>query len=204
MTMGQIIKELREARGLTQDQLAKRARITRPYLTMLEQGSKSNPSPAIIKRLARVLGVSGAELAGAVTRWQCERCGVLLVETLLVAGGAAFPMRHVAETGQDASGPYLRCVGCGERVDLFADPPGGNFFRSRAGVEFIKTITVDRAIALLYRRLCFLAQRDSENRGRSFESLVSDLGIDREILRQGVDSVRLTSEDLYIAFDTAQ
>jgi XRE family transcriptional regulator of biofilm formation len=47
-----VLKKLREVEGLTQEELARRAKVTRPYLTMLETGAKRNPSLAILKRLA--------------------------------------------------------------------------------------------------------------------------------------------------------
>ncbi len=55
--LGRVIKTLREANGLTQVELSKRARVGRTYLTKLETGAKINPSLAILKRLARAIGV---------------------------------------------------------------------------------------------------------------------------------------------------
>lgn len=60
--LGHVLKQLREAKGLTQDALAKRAKVTRPYITMLEAGVKKNPSLATLKRIAGALGVSVTEL----------------------------------------------------------------------------------------------------------------------------------------------
>lgn len=59
---GATIRRLRHERGETQEQLAKRARISRPYLTQLENGDRK-PSLAIAKKLAVALGVSLDELA---------------------------------------------------------------------------------------------------------------------------------------------
>lgn len=47
---------------MTQEQLAAKAKVTRPYLTMLETGAKKNPSLEILKRLAKALGVPVTEL----------------------------------------------------------------------------------------------------------------------------------------------
>ena len=57
-----MLRELRETRGLTQDQLAKKAKVTRPYITMLEGGAKKNPSLATLKRIAKALKVEVGEL----------------------------------------------------------------------------------------------------------------------------------------------
>jgi transcriptional regulator with XRE-family HTH domain len=52
-----VLKGLREEKGLTQIDLAKKARVTQSYVAMLEGGEKQNPSLAILKRLAKALGV---------------------------------------------------------------------------------------------------------------------------------------------------
>ena len=59
---GAVIRQLRERREMTQDQLSKRARITKPYLSQLESGARKNPSLPVLKRLARALGVPVTEL----------------------------------------------------------------------------------------------------------------------------------------------
>lgn len=56
------LKNLRKKKGLTLEQLARRARVTGPYIHMLETGKKNNPSLAILKRLAKALGVSVEQL----------------------------------------------------------------------------------------------------------------------------------------------
>jgi DNA-binding XRE family transcriptional regulator len=43
-------------------ELAKRAKVTRVYIAALEAGHKTNPSIAILKKLARALGVPVGEL----------------------------------------------------------------------------------------------------------------------------------------------
>jgi transcriptional regulator with XRE-family HTH domain len=65
-----MVKRLREARGWTQAELAKKARVTRPYITMLESGVRKTVTPVVLKRLAKALDVSMADLSGGqmVTR----------------------------------------------------------------------------------------------------------------------------------------
>jgi transcriptional regulator with XRE-family HTH domain len=55
--LSRVLKTLREEKRLTQVDLAKRARVTQSYVAMLEGGNKANPSLAILKRLAKALGV---------------------------------------------------------------------------------------------------------------------------------------------------
>jgi transcriptional regulator with XRE-family HTH domain len=57
-----VIRELREREKLTQEELAKRAKVARGYLAKLEVGHSKNPSIATMKRLARALGVPVTEL----------------------------------------------------------------------------------------------------------------------------------------------
>jgi len=53
---------LRKQRDLTQEQLARQAGFTQGHLSHLEAGGRLNPSAATLKRLARALDVSVAEL----------------------------------------------------------------------------------------------------------------------------------------------
>ncbi len=57
-----VLRTLREERNLTQEELAKRAKVTRSYIAVLEAGHKKNPSVAIVRKLARALGVPVGEL----------------------------------------------------------------------------------------------------------------------------------------------
>ena len=57
-----MVRELRERKGWTQEDLAKRAKITRSHLSLLEAGHRRNPSLEVLKRLARALGVPVGEL----------------------------------------------------------------------------------------------------------------------------------------------
>lgn len=58
---GSAVRALREAQGWSQEQLAAQAELNRSYLGEVERGA-ATPSLATIDKLARALGVSGAEL----------------------------------------------------------------------------------------------------------------------------------------------
>ena len=60
--LANVIRELRERKNLTQEELAKRAKVTRSHLSLLEAGHRKNPSLDVLKRLAKALGVPVAEL----------------------------------------------------------------------------------------------------------------------------------------------
>jgi transcriptional regulator with XRE-family HTH domain len=59
--MGARVRRLRKAKNLSQAALAKRARLTRVYITRLESGQQ-DPSLSTISALAKALGVSVAAL----------------------------------------------------------------------------------------------------------------------------------------------
>lgn len=62
MRFNRKLKQLREDRGLSQRELAKKANTTGVYVCLLEAGAKQNPSLAVLKRLAKALGVPVTEL----------------------------------------------------------------------------------------------------------------------------------------------
>jgi DNA-binding XRE family transcriptional regulator len=66
-TLGQTIRAAREARGLTQADLAVRAHVAQAYLSYLEQDERE-PSLSIAARIARELEIPLDELASTVTR----------------------------------------------------------------------------------------------------------------------------------------
>jgi transcriptional regulator with XRE-family HTH domain len=52
-----MLRRLRKTRGLSQEELARKARVSQPYLSQLEAGTYQNPSIEIVQRLAKALGV---------------------------------------------------------------------------------------------------------------------------------------------------
>jgi transcriptional regulator with XRE-family HTH domain len=56
--IGDVVRELREARGLTQAQLAERAQVALSYVNVIEAAQQESlPPRQILQRLARALGV---------------------------------------------------------------------------------------------------------------------------------------------------
>ena len=60
--LGEVVRELREARGITQAQLAERAQIALSYITTIEAGNPGSVPRQILQRLARALDVTTKEL----------------------------------------------------------------------------------------------------------------------------------------------
>jgi transcriptional regulator with XRE-family HTH domain len=61
--LADVVRELRESRGITQAQLAERAQVALSFVTLIEAGPQATaPSRQILHRLARALGVRSQEL----------------------------------------------------------------------------------------------------------------------------------------------
>jgi transcriptional regulator with XRE-family HTH domain len=65
--VGKELQQAREAAGLTQEQAAFRAGLSRPYVSQLERGLKS-PTLEALFRLCDALGITASELIGRVER----------------------------------------------------------------------------------------------------------------------------------------
>ena len=63
--LGRFVRETRNAKGLTQEDLAGKADLDRTYISNLERGRR-NPSLLHLKRLAKALGVRPAEFFDAI------------------------------------------------------------------------------------------------------------------------------------------
>ncbi len=60
--LSRVIQTLREAKGMTQRDLAAKAKVTAGYVAQLELGVRKNPSLEVLQRLAKALGVPVTEL----------------------------------------------------------------------------------------------------------------------------------------------
>ena len=61
VSFGRVLRELRKARGLTQEQLAFAADVERNYVSLIERGL-NQPALKVFFRLADALGCSPSEL----------------------------------------------------------------------------------------------------------------------------------------------
>jgi transcriptional regulator with XRE-family HTH domain len=62
--LSRVIKQLREAKEMSQQALANKVGVTAAYITMLETEKRKSPSLPVLKRLAKALGVPVTELLG--------------------------------------------------------------------------------------------------------------------------------------------
>jgi len=59
-----VLKKLREAKGFSQLELAKQAKVAQAYISEMEAGQKKNPGIDTLQKLAKALGVPVTELLG--------------------------------------------------------------------------------------------------------------------------------------------
>jgi XRE family transcriptional regulator of biofilm formation len=62
--LSRVIQTIREAKGMTQRDLATKAKVTAGYIAQLELGVRKNPSLEVLQRISRALGVPVTELLG--------------------------------------------------------------------------------------------------------------------------------------------
>jgi transcriptional regulator with XRE-family HTH domain len=65
--LGEELRKARTASGLTQEELAFRADISRNYVSLLELGQKS-PTVQILLRICKALGIKASKLIARVER----------------------------------------------------------------------------------------------------------------------------------------
>jgi transcriptional regulator with XRE-family HTH domain len=70
---GQALRSLREERGLTQQELAKRARTTATFIAELEEGKIFDPGLRILTEICRALDGEGSELSAQIEPVRAER-----------------------------------------------------------------------------------------------------------------------------------
>lgn len=67
MTIGERIKKYREKKKISKSELARMINVSPSYITMLENGSKTNPSEDVIFKISIALGVTRQELLYGVS-----------------------------------------------------------------------------------------------------------------------------------------
>jgi transcriptional regulator with XRE-family HTH domain len=70
---GQALRSLREERGLTHEQLAKRARTTATFIAEIEDGKVFDPGRRILTEICRALDGEGTDLAAQIEPMRAER-----------------------------------------------------------------------------------------------------------------------------------
>ena len=84
MEIRDILRNLREKSGLTQDQLAERVMVTRQAVSRWETG-ETQPGTDTLKLLSREFGVTINTLLGSPARLVCQCCGMPLDQDDMVS-----------------------------------------------------------------------------------------------------------------------
>ena len=84
METGEIIKQVREKRGMTQEELAERVLVTRQAVSRWETG-ETQPNTETLKLLSKTLDLSINTLLGAPLQLFCQCCGMPLYEDGLIS-----------------------------------------------------------------------------------------------------------------------
>ena len=59
-----MVKRARKSKGMSQAELARKVKVSRAYISMLESGRRKAVSVDVLQRLAKALGVPVTELLG--------------------------------------------------------------------------------------------------------------------------------------------
>ena len=84
METNEVLKSLREQRGLTQEQLAGRVLVTRQAVSRWETG-ETQPNTDTLKLLSGVFDVSINTLLGSPRTLYCQCCGMPLTEDSMIS-----------------------------------------------------------------------------------------------------------------------
>ncbi|MBQ9538392.1 MAG: helix-turn-helix domain-containing protein [Treponema sp.] len=84
MEVKEILKNLREKNGLTQDQMAQRVNVTRQAVSRWETG-ETQPNPELLKVLSREFNISINTLLGSPRTLFCQCCGMPLTEDGMIS-----------------------------------------------------------------------------------------------------------------------
>ena len=84
MKMKDILKQLREKNGLTQEQMAARLMVTRQAVSRWENG-ETQPNIETLKVLSREFNVSINTLLGSPRQLICQCCGMPLDEDSMIS-----------------------------------------------------------------------------------------------------------------------
>jgi transcriptional regulator with XRE-family HTH domain len=67
--LGERLRHLREKEGISLSEVARRAQVSKAYVSQLERGGSTEPSYSVVTRLATALGTTVEELTGQSVVW---------------------------------------------------------------------------------------------------------------------------------------
>ena len=109
--IGSIIKQQRIKAGLTQKQVAQKARTPRAYISQIESGARSPSDRMAEDILMKGIGLTYSETQQVINQWKLQKIGL------------SQELEPVTETGFAAI-PILGAVPCGEPRAVYEDAHG--------------------------------------------------------------------------------
>ncbi len=109
--LNNIIKQQRIEAGLTQKQVAKRARTPRAYISQIESGARSPSERVAEDILIKGIGLTYSEAQRIISQWKLQKMGL------------PQELESIAETGFIPI-PVLGSVPCGEPKEVYEDTDG--------------------------------------------------------------------------------
>ena len=109
--IGDVIKQQRINAGLTQEQVAQRARTPRAYISQIESGVRSPSDRVAEDILMKGIGLTYSEAQRIISQWKLEKMGL------------PQELESMAETGFVPI-PVLASVPCGEPKAVYQDAHG--------------------------------------------------------------------------------
>jgi transcriptional regulator with XRE-family HTH domain len=95
-TLARRLREVRGHQDLALSEVARRASISKAYLSQLEHGTSSHPSYDVIVRLATALGITVGELTGRPAVWEPTEAEQMPASLRAFAEGADIPKTDVS------------------------------------------------------------------------------------------------------------
>lgn len=121
--LARLVRQLRDARDLTQGQLAEYSGVSRSYITKLEQGKIGQPSLDVLDRLAKVLHSSRAELLAATGEVSFTQTTDADIEALISDPEVRFQIARIGRLTPERRARMIRIIR--EMINGFSgeDPP---------------------------------------------------------------------------------
>lgn len=125
---------------MTQADLARKAKVTRPYITMLESGARTRVAPDTLRRIAKALGAPVAQLGGGQT---VSRLGEDRLAPFMFDKGDRVALKRGdapdhANAGVIVDGICWYTPGGGSFMDLYEIRRDAGLFYQARGPELVK------------------------------------------------------------------
>ena len=91
MELAERLAQLRHEQGLSLSEVARRAQVSKAYLSQLEHGDSKQPSFEVVARVATALGVSVSKLTGQAAVWEPGEAAPLPTSLRAFADEAGLP-----------------------------------------------------------------------------------------------------------------